>query len=336
MARYTPQNYTPLSGKADGEEDVFSPTSSSVTEKVLPPRPSKTDFQWSKYMRCLTLGLTVVNIAMFIVNIHIYNKEVWRDERYVNDNLNKELKKTSSYCMVRSFLCLCIILLTFIGAPIFDMVDLHPRLQAFNGAIHDNSSIYRQPPSPAVDAAWDLISTAKYQLTTVSAADIRYAGKKPETSVKAPESWGRGPDAYPAQIDVFHQIHCLNELRKEIYFDYYYSSGVKEKIGSGLLHQQHKQHCIHMLLQNLMCHADVDMVTHNWIHNDRFYEPKTRPFPDFSLNRMCRDFDTLLKWVMDKATVDEWEEKWNVLRIPEGAEIIPGDGYGPASGESSD
>lgn len=81
-----------------------------------------------------------------------------------------------------------------------------------------------------------------------------------------------------------------------------------------------------MLLQNLMCNADVGIITHNWIHNENFQEPKTRPMADFSTEKMCRNFEGLLDWANENG-VSNLGRKFGDLRIPEGAVIVPGDGY---------
>ncbi|KUJ24497.1 uncharacterized protein LY89DRAFT_634620 [Mollisia scopiformis] len=202
-----------------------------------------------------------------------------------------------------------------------DTVDLNLQPHTFNGRLRDNTSIYRMPPSSEVDEAWDYISTEGLEVMTVSSSDILHSFKDPSISVQAPQSWNRGPDAYIVQIDVFHQIHCLNELRKEIYHDYYYPDQQPDE-----LHREHKNHCIHMILQNLMCHADLEIITHNWVHNDLIPEPKTRPFPDFNVVKQCRDFDGILDWATQNA-VKNLPGKWNDLRIPPGTRVVPGDGY---------
>jgi hypothetical protein len=211
-------------------------------------------------------------------------------------------------------------LLLNLTAPIFDAVDLSLTTKTFNGAFKDNSSIFRQPPSPEVDAAWDNVSAEDALLITVSAADITKSGKDPALSVQAPTAWGFGSDQYYAQVEVFHQIHCLNELRKEIHYDYYYGHEAKDE-----LHTSHKDHCIHMLLQTLMCNADVGIVTNNWVHNERLPDPKTRPFPDFNVVKQCRNFDALLGW-MRRDGVKDLSSHWPP-KYPEGAAIVPGDGY---------
>lgn len=136
------------------------------------------------------------------------------------------------------------------------------------------------------------------QIITVSSADVVKSGKEPNPSVKAPSSWNLGNDAsYIAQVEVFHQIHCLNMLWKDIYYDSHYQKPPDE------LHLSHRGHCIYMILQVLLCNADVGVVTHNWVHNEAYFEPKTRPYPEFNTFKMCRDFDALMAWLREKG---EW------------------------------
>jgi hypothetical protein len=145
--------------------------------------------------------------------------------------------------------------------------------------------------------------------------------KNPSIVIQAPSSWDAGPDAYFAQVEVFHQIHCLNELRKEVFRDYYYDQAEADE-----RRLSHKMHCIHMLLQVLMCSADVGIITHNWVHSEKLQEPKTRPFPDFNVVKKCRDFDAILDWVRETGVKDV-HGKFPKLRHPAGVPIVPGDGY---------
>ncbi len=180
--------------------------------------------------------------------------------------------------------------------------------------LEDPPSIYRQDPSPEVDAAWERISRFEYQM--ISSNDVRLLGKDPRTTVKAPESWGYGPDAHIARTEVSHQMHCLNVLRKAMYPDYY----PKERNGDPAtlpLWRPHATHCLHILLQHLTCTASVDVVTYNW------REMQTHPSPDFSINRQCRGFDAILEW-QDGNKVPDIEEKrrqW-LKNLPDGATEI--------------
>jgi hypothetical protein len=52
-------------------------------------------------------------------------------------------------------------------------------------------------------------------------------------------------------------------------------------------------HCIEMLRQFVMCHADIGLVASHWITN------ADHPWPDFNTKKVCRDFDGILDWVLE-------------------------------------
>lgn len=87
---------------------------------------------------------------------------------------------------------------------------------------YDPPVIYRQNPSPEVDRAWDDI--AKIELFGVDADAIRKLGKDPSKAVRIPQEWVKTDEPqYLVELDVQHQLHCLNEIRRYAYWDYYYS-----------------------------------------------------------------------------------------------------------------
>ena len=58
-------------------------------------------------------------------------------------------------------------------------------------------------------------------------------------------------------------------------------------------------HCIDSLRQIAMCHADIEMVTFDWVESQPF------PFPNFVVNRECRNWDKVLQWAKDHHAPDE-------------------------------
>lgn len=64
-----------------------------------------------------------------------------------------------------------------------------------------------------------------------------------------------------AEIDVFHQLHCLNALRKALVMNYDYYWGAKWGFEPPLMFTTHLEHCMDILRQNIMCHSDVDAIT---------------------------------------------------------------------------
>ena len=162
-------------------------------------------------------------------------------------------------------------------------------------------SIYRQDPSADVDAAWEYISRAG--ALPITSADVRAIGKNPLLTAKWPPSAGLGPDAHIASIDVFHQIHCLNEMRKWIH-PHYYFSGLNISDPPLAAQKTHITHCTYLLLQNLMCHADVEVYTWRWV------DVQKHPLPDFHVNKQCRSFDAVLQYR------DEHDWDFDAVKMP--------------------
>ncbi|THC95118.1 hypothetical protein EYZ11_005402 [Aspergillus tanneri] len=161
----------------------------------------------------------------------------------------------------------------------------------------DPPSIFRREPSAEVDDAWmRIIDTRPIPL---SRADVLAIGKDPAQSVRLSSDFGLGPEVYAGRIDVFHQLHCLDALRREAYFDHYYG----QKYPGGFNdtdqhHRYHLSHCIYMLLQNILCNANTDIYTHFWT------DAVEHPWPDFNIPHKCRDFSAILDW-QNKHAVNE-------------------------------
>lgn len=175
--------------------------------------------------------------------------------------------------------------------------------------VTDPRDIYRLPPSPAVDEAWDRIT--RVNLISVSESEIRKLGKDPSLTIQSPESWWSESwgDGYMGQIDVFHQIHCLNMLRQGLITNYNYYWGKKYGLTPPIQFGMHLNHCLGTILENLMCHADVDIVTFNW------RESQDEPFPDFEIRKQCRDFEAIVDWQRGKK-LNDTIERWKALIKP--------------------
>jgi hypothetical protein len=130
---------------------------------------------------------------------------------------------------------------------------------------------------------------SEVQPIIITSDEVRRLGKNPRTALRIPEKLGRGSDAYVASIEVFHHLHCLDELRREISYKHYHEAEEGPAPG-GKLHEAHISHCIDVLAQALRCTGSVDMITFNWVQGHKL------PQPDFSNRKVCRDFDALLNW----------------------------------------
>jgi hypothetical protein len=54
-------------------------------------------------------------------------------------------------------------------------------------------------------------------------------------------------------------------------------------------------HCLEMIRQALMCHADVGVIAHQWV---KHYPGK--PYPNFNVMHKCRNFEQVLQWTYDQ------------------------------------
>ncbi|KAL4926979.1 oxidase ustYa family protein [Aspergillus undulatus] len=185
-------------------------------------------------------------------------------------------------------------------SPILDAVEIPTYTTTLNGTLFALSelSIAREEPDAENDAAW-----AQYErvLThVVTREDILKLGKHPETVARFDDDyWGFGDDAYMVQLDVMHQIHCLNILRKAAFATYPGYTPNPNKRAKDRIYWIHLSHCVDILLQNLQCNANTEVLTLSWV------EDRASPWPDFSVKRKCRDFGTLVNWQRENAVDPE-------------------------------
>jgi hypothetical protein len=141
----------------------------------------------------------------------------------------------------------------------------------------------------------------------ISSSDVLSLGKDPALAVKVPVELNYGDDAYIAGMDVFHHLHCLDKLRREISYTHYHEKTEGPSPGSEI-HEAHINHCIDVLAQALKCAGSVDIVTFNWVEGHRM------PQPDFNNNKVCRDFDVLRDWAKENGI--DGDEFFRVAREP--------------------
>ncbi|KAF4998983.1 hypothetical protein FGRMN_2782 [Fusarium graminum] len=233
------------------------------------------------------------NIIFFLISLCLF---VVSFSRNTSASDMEHIRKTSFY------------------SPVLDSIKLNMRPIETEGGLFEakNPSKWRNSlkPDPAVDEAWEDLENIR--VFPITENEVRRLGKDPELLVKFPPEYGLGDNAYMAQIDMFHQIHCLNLLRHLAWAEYHRNGTAKKPFSE--LHWIHVSHCTDILMQNLMCNGNLDIITFNWV------ETQTNPFPDFAVNHQCRDFDAIYEWQDKHSVPKEWGR--NVTR-PTGAKQIP-------------
>lgn len=172
-------------------------------------------------------------------------------------------------------------------------------------------SVLRQEPSDDVDEIWERLTD--FGVLAISGQDVKNLGKDPAKVIQAPESWGRGSDAYVAQLDGVHLLHCLDSLRKSLYYNFerYHPDGISTT------YRAHLGHCQESLARHLMCQPSVELLTYNWV------ERQDNPFPDFDINKKCWDYEKLLSWQEENRVPNMTKKMWRAMQRPNDVTALP-------------
>ncbi|KAH8162912.1 hypothetical protein CIB48_g5328 [Xylaria polymorpha] len=140
-----------------------------------------------------------------------------------------------------------------------------------------HKSPYRGPPTPELETAWDGLWLHLGNNRTL----------KP---------WHDGKGGYHAQLEVYHQLHCLNLIRQYTWRDWYFlhpeivrMSG--DMLASDVEARMHTDHCIEALRLAIMCTGDttpsITVLNPNAPRGE---------MADFSPHKKCRKFEKLQEW----------------------------------------
>ncbi|OAP55471.1 hypothetical protein AYL99_10444 [Fonsecaea erecta] len=208
----------------------------------------------------------------------------------------------------------------------------------FNGSL-GLPSPWTAEPSDEVDALWDhFVYRAPMSISDEEFGRLNVESK---ALVRFPPELGGG---IWADLEMDHQLHCLDLLRKHTHLHYYESKDVsfvnqsniirvhlgkslffallsREYDGTRLVNSEAEaeivnhhtwiDHCINILRQNILCHADTTLLTYNWIKG---YDS---PYPNFNNWHVCRDWKAIDRWAdsvaLPKDKMMEWGmKKWDM------------------------
>ncbi|PPJ55252.1 hypothetical protein CBER1_04281 [Cercospora berteroae] len=115
----------------------------------------------------------------------------------------------------------------------------------------------------------------------------------PNRTSTLPPKW---PDLYYVDLDVFHQLHCLDHIRHAIANDSHHLHS------AALLGEGHIYHCFEAVRESLMCHADVSPIVRQWSPLDK--KEKIRG----DVVHTCRNFWKIHVWGREHAVGAEWDD----------------------------
>ncbi|KAF2756443.1 proline-specific pep [Pseudovirgaria hyperparasitica] len=76
---------------------------------------------------------------------------------------------------------------------------------------------------------------------------------------------------YVSVLSVYHELHCLNALRMNIYHDHYYPNMTEDEFKYNI---EHMTHCVDTIRRSLMCKADVALYSAYWIGDQYTFPSK--------------------------------------------------------------
>ncbi|KAI3612864.1 hypothetical protein WG66_005458 [Moniliophthora roreri] len=170
---------------------------------------------------------------------------------------------------------------------------LEEKIVTFRNAIGNDTTKYMGDPSPELDKAWD--DLYGFGINKISKDD---ADQLPVKTVRIPSD----PDHYVVALDVYHQLHCLNLIRKAFYWDYYHKLHPGPVINSSISEEEHVPHCIEHLRQSIVCASDVSAIV--WYWDVEKNKTISRP----AVPHTCKNFDKISEWANQPENRIYWNE----------------------------
>ncbi|KAJ3985985.1 hypothetical protein F5890DRAFT_1069353 [Lentinula detonsa] len=156
----------------------------------------------------------------------------------------------------------------------------------FNASLRTDITEYQGTPTEDIDKNWE--DLYRYSIAQIPASE---ANKLIDKTLPIP-----GDDEnYIVTLEVFHQLHCLNLLRKSLYPDYYSTTLV-----------DHLDHCVDILRQALTCTVDINPLSWHW------YEPRQATETKLNGAHKCVDFGKIQDWAYEHKLQTPFDESVNV------------------------
>ncbi|KAF9486940.1 hypothetical protein BDN71DRAFT_770718 [Pleurotus eryngii] len=148
----------------------------------------------------------------------------------------------------------------------------------FNG-FGRNISPFQVPPSKELDELWEDLHNFRISRIPKSQAKLL-----PNVMEAIPGD----EEHYAVELNVFHELHCLNRIRKTIYSEHYPDMRISLP-GKEI----HMSHCLDSIRQSLVCSSDVSLIVWKWD------EEAGQSFPRGNVVHRCRDLDRIKEWALE-------------------------------------
>jgi len=249
-----------LKSEEEDAETIYSPNATLLSENEHPSKHSNCLFLTLRRGICIHLAFCVFNALLVLIIIVVFRSDL--HNRVQDVVCTKHLNQPS---------------------PALEAVEYE--VQQFKAGLKAKS-VWSEDPGAEVDKAWHNITETGY----FGLPEEAWKSFNPhlEEGVKLPNG------QYLATLDVYHKLHCLDILRRAVHFNYYHDKYPAFINHTDATINEHLGHCIEILRINVMCEADVTVMTYNWVEN------RPEPMPYFDTVHTCRKWERISEW-MDMA-----------------------------------
>ncbi|KAF7346863.1 hypothetical protein MSAN_01825700 [Mycena sanguinolenta] len=178
-------------------------------------------------------------------------------------------------------------------SPALEAVEYEARV--FYGGSEGDLSPFHLPSSPELDEMWH--NLYKHGVSRITKDE---AVRLPNKTHPIPGDNGH----YIAELDVFHNLHCLDKIRMALDPDYYSDwriSTTNNFIPSQIDATAHILHCVDYVRQSLMCSGDTSMLVWQW------HDAINKTTVEGNTAHTCRNFDNLLDWAKQRELPDAYD-----------------------------
>ncbi|KAJ6521623.1 hypothetical protein DFH09DRAFT_1331037 [Mycena vulgaris] len=170
---------------------------------------------------------------------------------------------------------------------------VHDVIKVYPSGFRKHKTPFQVPSSYELDVAWEDL----YQFG-VSRIPKTEAALLPNKTSPIPGD----PGFYIAELDVFHDLHCLNTVRKALDPAHYPEWNITASERAA----DHISHCIEWIRHGIMCQADTSVIVYQW--DLRFNET----FAYTDVPHTCRGFGAIQQWAKQNQMTGEFDYKAHV------------------------
>ncbi|KAH8819356.1 hypothetical protein F5884DRAFT_9763 [Xylogone sp. PMI_703] len=142
-----------------------------------------------------------------------------------------------------------------------------------------DDKVYTGTPSPEIDHAWHELLWGRY-----------FSISEEEAKRLWPDNYedfrDREKSGFTGGFDMFHQLHCLNQIRQALHRDYYPEFPIHGVV--------HLEHCINHIRQAIMCWGSTAVTPNKW------FEGYHHEYVKSDVVHTCRKFEPIRNYVQER------------------------------------